>query len=48
MFWKRKITGVGNRKENSTGKAQNTPITLEVLRERLDNMEDAEITHCPE
>jgi hypothetical protein len=43
MFRKRKSIGVGNRMENSTGKAQNTPITLEVLRERVDNMEDAEI-----
>ncbi len=40
---KRKSTGVGDRMKNSTGKAQNTPITIEVLRERVDNMEDAEI-----
>ncbi|WP_082234578.1 spore germination protein [Halobacillus massiliensis] len=39
MFKKRKSTGGGNQTENS----HNTPVTLEVLRERVDNMEDAKI-----
>lgn len=43
MFRKRKRTGVGDQMENSTRKAKNTPITLEVLRERVDNMDDAKI-----
>ncbi len=43
MFRKRKCIGVRKRMENSTGKAPNTPIALEALRERIDNMEDAEV-----
>ncbi|TYS60757.1 spore germination protein [Sutcliffiella horikoshii] len=39
MFWKGTSTSV----RISTEQAQHTPITLEVIRERLGNMEDAEI-----
>ncbi|TDL31154.1 spore germination protein [Jeotgalibacillus sp. S-D1] len=42
MFRKRKSTGIGNRVERSTSQ-KNIPITLEVLRERIDNMDDAKI-----
>ncbi|WP_404407837.1 spore germination protein [Jeotgalibacillus malaysiensis] len=43
MFRKSKSTGVGNKIEKSTRKTKNTPITLEGLRERVDNMDDAKI-----
>jgi len=43
MFSKKKSTGIGNRMEKSTSKVKNIPITLEALRERLDNMDDAKI-----
>lgn len=44
MFWKRKKTWIGSQNEKSSKKkTTDTPIAIEVLRERIDNMEDAEV-----
>ncbi|MBH0156903.1 spore germination protein [Fictibacillus sp. 5RED26] len=44
MFWKRKNIWIGSQNENRTKKmTTNIPIAIDVLRERIDNMEDAEV-----
>jgi len=44
MFWKRKNTWIGSQNKNSAKKiTTNSPIAIEVLRKRIDNMEDAEV-----